>query len=383
MDLIQRIKETFSKVTPLPAGMHHLQSVDQDEKPYRIHLRLREDGTGILIVNAATILHLNPTAAECAFHFIKGTEPTEAAKQIAARYRVKQETILQDYRDFVDRIQTILSTPDLDPVSYLGFERISPHSANLSAPVRLDCALTYQLPAGDKTDHAPVKRVDRELTTEEWEAILDQAWRAGIPHVTFTGGEPTLREDLPALIAHAEKNGQVCGLLTNGLKFIDREYIHTLLQTGLDHVLFLLQPGNDKSWQALENLLPEDLFVTVHITLNQQNVKNLHASLEQLAGLGVKNISVSIMDMSLRPELEALARRAADLNLTMRFDLPVPYSEQSPVSLETGLDDIPTGAGNAWLYVEPDGDVLPAQGMADHVLGNFLRDKWETIYSRS
>jgi len=38
------------------------------------------------------------------------------------------------------------------------------------------------------------------------------------------------------------------------------------------------------------------------------------------------------------------------------------------------------GAGKAWLYVEPDGDVLPAQGMADQILGNILRDEWEKIY---
>jgi MoaA/NifB/PqqE/SkfB family radical SAM enzyme len=48
--------------------------------------------------------------------------------------------------------------------------------------------------------------------------------------------------------------------------------------------------------------------------------------------------------------------------------------------METVEDNIPSGAGKAWLYVEPDGDVLPAQGMADKILGNFLRDPWETIY---
>jgi hypothetical protein len=382
MKIIQRITENFSKVTPLPAGLHHLQAMGQDDKPFRLHLRLREDGSGILIVNAATLLHLNPTAAECAYHFIKGTEPEEAARQIAARYRVKEETILQDYKDFVDRIQTVLSTPDLDPVSYLDFERISPYSSELTAPIRLDCALTYKLPAGDKTDHAPVKRVDRELTTDEWQTILDQAWRAGIPHVTFTGGEPTMREDLPSLIAHAEQNGQVCGLMTDGLKFTNIEYLHSLLQTGLDHVLFLLQPDNEKSWTALESLMPEDLFVTVHITLNPVNVNNAQASLQRIASLGVKNISASVTDLSLRPALNDLARRVADLNLTLRFDLPVPYSAQNPVALETELDDLPSGAGNAWLYVEPDGDVLPAQGMAEQVLGNFLRDTWETIYPR-
>ena len=38
------------------------------------------------------------------------------------------------------------------------------------------------------------------------------------------------------------------------------------------------------------------------------------------------------------------------------------------------------GAGRAWLYVEPDGDVLRSQGMPGKILGNILRDNWETIY---
>ena len=380
MNFFNRLTERFTKVTPLPEGLHHMQAAPENERPFRVHLRLRKDGSGILIVNASTVLHLNPTAAEYAFHFIKGTDPEEAAKQISARYRVKKEVALQDFRDFMDRIQTMISTPDLDPVSYLDFERVAPHSADLTAPLRLDCALTYKLPDGIHAEYAPTKRVDHELTTEEWQTILDKAWRAGIPHVTFTGGEPTLREDLPALITHAESNGQVCGLLSDGLKLAEKDYLHTLLQTGLDHLLFLLQPDNEKSWQALETIMPEDLFVTVHITINKQVSQDINATLEQLAKLDVKSISVSLADMSLRTELDALMQKAADLNIALAFDLPVPYSAQNPVALETEEDDLPSGVGKAWLYVEPDGDVLPAQGMADQILGNFLKDEWEKIY---
>lgn len=380
MKIINRLADRFTKVTPLPEGLHHLQASPQGEKPFRIHLRLRKDGSGVMIVNAATVLNLNPTAAEYAYHFIKGTDPEEAAKQIAARYRVSKGMALEDYRDFTERIRTLISTPDLDPVSFLDFERVPPHSADLTAPLRLDCALTYKLPAGTKTDYAPAKRVKRELTTGEWQAILDKAWQAGIPHVTFTGGEPTLRKDLPELIAHAEKNGQVCGLLTDGLKLADKKYLDMLLQTGLDHLLFLLQPENKKSWSALETVMPEDIFVTVHITLNKKNARKLDAILERLAGLEVKSISASAADPSLKEELQRLADKAASLNLTLAFDLPVPYSEQNPVALETAEDNVPPGAGRAWLYVEPDGDVLPAQGMADQVMGNFLKDEWEKIF---
>lgn len=200
MKIINRLADRFAKVQPLAEGVYHKQDI-QDNKPYRVHLRLRPDGSGIFVLNASTILHLNPSAAEYAYHFIRGTEPEEAIKQIAARYRVSKDIARQDFQGFLDKIETLISTPDLDPVSFLNFERVTPHSADLTSPLRLDCALTYRLREDSQVEYAPTKRVDRELTTDEWRTILDKAWQAGIPHVTFTGGEATLREDLPDLIA--------------------------------------------------------------------------------------------------------------------------------------------------------------------------------------
>jgi hypothetical protein len=381
MKIINRLADRFSKVQPLPAGTHHLQAV-QNERPYRMHLRLHEDGSGILILNASTILQLNPTAAEYAFHYIKGTEPAEAAKRIAERYRISKGMALEDFSDFVERIQTLISTPDLDPVSFLDLDLAKPYSADLNAPLRLDCALTYRLPNESHAEYAPVKRVDRELTTDEWKMILDKAWRVGIPHITFTGGEATLRDDLPELIAFAEKNGQVCGLLTDGLKLADKGYFELLLQTGLDHILFILQPGNNQSWSALEIMMPQDIFVTVHLTLDKDNIKEAEEILERLAKLEVHSLSLTTADQSLREGYDAIRDRAAELGLTLKFDLPVPYSASNPVAFETQEDKIPEGAGRAWMYVEPDGDLLPAQGMADQVLGNLLRDEWTTILPR-
>lgn len=380
MKIFNRLADQFSKVKPLPEGTHHTQAMLEDEIPYRLHLRLRKDGSGTLVVNAATILHLNPTAAEYAYHFIKGTPPEEVAKEISKRYRITKGVALEDYQDFVDRIRTLIDTPDLDPISYLDFERVTPHSADLTAPVRLDCALTYKLPPKTDAEYAPAKRVDRELTTEEWGQILDIAWREGVPHVTFTGGEPTLREDLPDLIAHAEKNGQVCGLLTDGLKLADKSYLRVLLNTGLDHLLFLLQPDNEESWKALETIMPEDIFTTVHVTVKKETLDKLDQILQKLAKLEVTSLSLGLSDVSLRESLDSALNDAANLGMQLAFDLPVPYSADNPVAFETAKDEVPSGAGKSWLYVEPDGDVLPAQGMADTVLGNMLRDPWEAIY---
>ena len=374
------IRERFTKVKPMPAQTYHYQSPPGDEPAYRLHLRLQKDGSGVLIVNAATVLHLNPTAAEYAFHMMKGTPSEEVAKEFQRRYRVGREIALRDFSGFRDRVQELIHTPDLDPVTYLDFERIAPHSQELTAPLRLDCALTYQLPPGTSAEYAPTKRVSRELTTEEWQAVLDKAWAAGIPHITFTGGEATLRPDLPALIAHAEKNGQVCGLLSDGLRLADKEYLQTLLQTGLDHLLFILQPDEKDSWKALETILPEDLFTTVHLTVTPKNERKTDNVLEKLAQVGVKSLSLSSSDASLKERMQFLRNQAHALGMTLRWDLPVPYTADNPVAEEVIDDAVPDGAGKAWLYVEPDGDVLPAQGEADKVLGNILLDSWETIY---
>jgi MoaA/NifB/PqqE/SkfB family radical SAM enzyme len=260
------------------------------------------------------------------------------------------------------------------------FDRVAPHSQPLSAPLRLDCALTYRLPPGTQAEYAPTKRVDRELITSEWLTILEKAWAAGIPHIAFTGGEATLRDDLPSLIALARKIGLVTSLLSDGLKLSDPLYRHTLLQTGLDHLLFILQPDLTASWEALADLMPEDLYTTVHLTINPQNAGQAGEILQRLAKLGVKSLSLSASDVSVHALMHTLPGQAAGLGMTLRWDLPVPYSAENPVTHETIADQVASGAGKAWLYVEPDGDVLPAQGEAGQVLGNFLRDPWEKIF---
>ena len=154
------IQEHFARVRPLAPGMYASQS-GPDETPSRLHLRLERDGSGILVVNASTVLHLNPTAAEYAFYLIKKTAPEEAARQVAARYRISPAVARKDYDDFCERVRTLITTPDLDPGIYLDFERVAPHSQELAAPLRLDCALTYRLPPGSHVEYAPARRVDR------------------------------------------------------------------------------------------------------------------------------------------------------------------------------------------------------------------------------
>ena len=376
------LRRRFAPIQPLAAGVYHYISPPDDPRNYRLHLRLEADGNGILIVNAATVLHLNQTAAEYAYHFVQQTPGEQIVRSMSERYRVRREQALQDYRDFAERLDTLINTHDLDPVEFLGFDRRLPYAGDISAPYRLDCALTYRLPPTADPSSAPTKRVTRELTTPELECILDKAWQGGIPHVVFTGGEPTLRDDLPLLIAHAEANGQVSGLLTDGARLADAAYLDTLLQTGLDHLLIVLQPENEQIWKGLQNALAADIFVAVHFTLTPQNSSGAAALLERLAEMGVKAISLSAVDATLRNTLSNLRDHAAALQLSLIWDLPVPYSALHPVALEVEDAERAEGAGRAWLYVEPDGDVLPAQGV-NQVLGNLLSETWESLWKKA
>ena len=312
--LLDSLRERFAPVKPLPAGIYTYKAPLDAPLHYRLHLRLEPDGRGVLLVNASTVLHLNATAAEYAYHLVHHTPEDEAAQQIAGRYRVSQTQALQDYKDLVERIETLLLIPDLDPVTYLDFDRHEPYSGRLSAPYRLDCALTYRLPETVDPESAPESRVDRELSTAEWKTVLNKAWEAGIPHVTFTGGEPTLREDLVDLLNHAENLGMVTGLLTDGQRLGESEYLDSLLQAGLDHILIVLHPEEEQSWESLasftywSNALEADLFIAAHLTLTPENAGQAPAILARLAKSEIHAVSLSASDPSLADALQAAAR---------------------------------------------------------------------------
>jgi hypothetical protein len=375
--IISRFRQFFTPQQPLPPGMHHYQASTKASSPYRLHLRLETGGEGTLIVNASTVLHLNQTAAEYAYHFIHETPVEEVIHQVSRRYRVTEAQAGEDYQLFKERLDTLISTPDLDPVSFLDFERAEPKSGSISAPYRLDCALTYRLVDATTTGVAPVERVVRELIQEEWQTILIKAWQAGIPHIVFTGGEPTLRPDLPDLVAFAEKTGFVTGLLTDGLRLAEKDYLHNLLANGLDHLMLLLDTENETSWEALRDVLAEDIFTTVHLTLTPHSPPFV-ALINRLSQMGLRSLSLSAVSKDLRDALMAARNTAADQGISLVWDLPVPYSQFNPVSLE-----VETGGsredGLASLYIEPDGDVLPEQGHG-HLMGNLLLDSWEAVW---
>ena len=161
MSLLETVKSWFAPVEPLRREMLHYQTPPDAPQQYRLHLRVEGDGRGLLVVNAATVLHLNQTATEYARLLIQGVHEEEAARTMARRYRVSRATARADYRHLRDHILTLLTSTDLCPVTYLELERVEPFSAESSAPYRVDLALTYRMDNSGALDPQVRRRVDR------------------------------------------------------------------------------------------------------------------------------------------------------------------------------------------------------------------------------
>jgi radical SAM protein with 4Fe4S-binding SPASM domain len=230
-------------------------------------------------------------------------------------------------------------------------------------------------------------------------------WSIGIPHVVFTGGEPTLRNDLPELIAHAEQNGQITGINTNGRRLSDRLYVDSLVNAGLDHVQITLEsydsvvhdtmvrtPGAWKQTVAgIRNVLETPLYVMTNTTMLAVNRHTLSRTLEFLAEIGVPTIGLNALIYSGRgltvhsglPEAElhqllSCARQiTAAHNQRLIWYTPTQYCHFDPMELELGVKGCTAALYN--MCVEPNGDVIPCQSYYQS-LGNLLSTKWSNIW---
>jgi len=78
-----------------------------------------------------------------------------------------------------------------------------------------------------------------ELTTEEITTGLEKVAKYGCRLVNFTGGEPTLQQDLEQVVAHASGLGMWTSTVTNG-SLLTRNRLKNLRDAGLDSLLVSL-----------------------------------------------------------------------------------------------------------------------------------------------
>ena len=162
------------------------------------------------------------------------------------------------------------------------------------------------------------------------DSIREIVRQCGEPLLQFSGGEPTLRDDLPELIHYAKEAGcSYTQVNTNGLRLAqDPDYVRRLVEAGLDIVFLQFDGTEDRIFQTLRGA-----------ALLQTKLKAIHVCSD--AGLGVTLVPTVVKGVNTR-NLGDLVRLAVSLSPAVRGIHFQPVSWFGRVPGLPGDDDLYT-----------------------------------------
>ncbi|MDO4187696.1 MAG: radical SAM protein [Lachnospiraceae bacterium] len=399
----------------------------------RIHLvppkaEGEETGSSIVILNGQDIIPVNTSWTILLIEFIKevnkysGKSVSEADSQVIMDNTVKavrKVFPLLSKKLIKNDIYTIMKTftqvalgeePDED-VDYISIGEYAPY---MRAPHRMDLLVSSMVKEGkwhcnQNCIHCYAAGQElvseEELSTQEWKSIIDKCRESLIPQITFTGGEPTMREDLFDLIEYA--SWFVTRLNTNGIK-LTKEYCEKLVNVSLDscqitfyscdkeiHNKLVGMPQYDNTLAGIENAVEAGLSVSINTplcSLNREYVKTL----EFLNKKGVRYVTCSglittgnalkeqseelqLSTEELKEILEEAAKYCAENDMEISFTSPgwieEDFFEKIHITKPT------CGACLSNMAITPAGNVVPCQSyLSGKPLGNMLNDAWEDIW---
>jgi radical SAM protein with 4Fe4S-binding SPASM domain len=272
----------------------------------------------------------------------------------------------------------------------------------------MDLALTFRCQNDCIHCYAGGPHETPELNTEQWKQVIDRLSKIGVFILTFTGGEPTLRENLPELLGYAQGKGMVTGLITNGRKLKDKAYVETLEKTGLDFVQITLEShkplihdsmtGAKGSWKetlaGIRNAVQSQIYVSTNTTLSKQNATTFLDTVDFIKSLDVNAFGCNSLIYSgranavsdefalpietLKDLLPKIHDKAHLLGLKFLWYTPTQYCRFDPVQLGLGLKSCTAAMIN--MCVGPNGDVYPCQSYFES-LGNILTEPWKKIWN--
>ncbi len=400
------IRKAFKRPT-IPKGRYTYRGGGEFAK-MALQLRVEQSGNGMLVINANTVLYLNETATAHAYFMMQGLPTDEAVRNIRKIYRVDAHAARKEHEKLVFTVSTLAQTEEVCPISFLDVKQVEPFTQPLSAPVRMDLAVTFRCQNNCVHCYAGGPHSTPELTTQQWKQVIDKLKEVGVFVVTFTGGEPTLRTDLPELLKYAQDTGIVTGLITNGRSLKNKEYTQSLERAGLDFVQITLEShkasvhdqitGKRGSWketvQGIKNAVETQIYVTTNTTLNRQNAEEFLDTVDFIKELGVAAFgcnsiiysgkAVDIKDQfalsieilsELLPKIQAKATR---FGFKFLWYTPTQYCRLDPVKLGLGIKSCTAALIN--MCVAPNGDVYPCQSYFES-LGNILEGSWKHIWN--
>jgi radical SAM protein with 4Fe4S-binding SPASM domain len=369
----------------------------------------------MLWVNGQNLLLVNRTAADFIEAFIEvmsgfpdKLDPSGFRDGIVSKMHMRYPKVPADMllRDF-DVIYGELHAVGKGgcPISDVQLETRETVPGNWTAPPRMDLALTYKCNNNCYFCYTGGPRKMSELKTREWKKIIDRLWESGVPQVVFTGGEPTLRDDLVDLVDHAREF--VTGLVTNGRKL--SKLATELHRVSLDYVQVSLEAsrpaihdemvGANGAWNetiaGIKAAQNAGLEVITNTTLTRDNAAFFADLVKIGPSLGLKTMACNIVICSgrgagvardkqlstdeLKNTLHGALEAAKQAGVRLEWYSPTCYKQFNPV--EFGLGVKACSAAQYNMTVEPDGSVIPCQSWLSEKVGNILRDPWEKIWN--
>ncbi len=248
--------------------------------------------------------------------------------------------------------------------------------------------------------------IENELTTDGFKRILRIIReQAGVPSVSFTGGEPMLRRDIFELIRYAHKSLKMrVNLITNGT-LITQSVARRLKSAGLasaqvsiespdagvHDALTQVEGSHARSVSGLRALHEAGVLVHPHGTLCAENAESLGRMPRFVRELGADRFSLNMLIPVGRGREDALAVRYADIGALLQpvmdaaseagveflWYAPTPLCQFNPVAQNLGNKGC--AACEGLLAVDPRGNILPCSSWKEPV-GSLLEEDFRTIW---
>jgi radical SAM protein with 4Fe4S-binding SPASM domain len=373
------------------------------------------EADGVLMIRPDKTLGINASATRILRTLYRpGSEG--AARELpglAKAFGIPLERLEADTSDLMAAVRAILQE-DYSPRPGLRFASFDPD--RVQYPTLAEIALTYGcqnrcLFCYASSPHR--EKAQRTMSTEEVKRVMEIIYRdAHVPSLSFTGGEATLRKDLPELIAHGKALGLRVNLITNGGRLGRKAYADQLADAGLDSAQISLEAAEDAlhdqlvgkrgafalAVAAVKHLQARGLHVHTNTTLNSLN---LHRA-EEIVRFAARELQTPVLSMNLviptgeallaaetdigvhyaqvAERLPAIMATAKDEGIRFVWYSPIPYCLFNPVLHELGAKSCACVSGI--LSIDPAGRVLPCSSFeASEGMGSILDQGYEAIRS--
>lgn len=384
----------------------------------------------LLLLNGAQLVPLNLSWAVLLSEFMYCMEPYEGLEISSSDWESMAKEAVRKAKKVYPFTKTELLQEDLgtmlrsliaiaqgkEPETDVAILSLGEYADKMSAPHRMDLMVSAMTKDGlwhcnQKCLHCyaagqPMGE-SKELDTAQWKQLLAALRAANIPQVTFTGGEPTLRDDLVELVDAAQ--WFVTRLNTNGRR-LTAELCQKLYEASLDSVQVTLYSdkaaihnslvgteGFGDTVTGIRNAVNAGLIVSINTPLCSLN-KDYADTLRLAGSLGVRyatcsglipsggavtgeSMATRLSEGELTEILREAVKTAEELGMELDFTSPGWLSEETLRGL--GLKLIPScGACLSNMALTPDGTVVPCQSWLGGVtLGNLLTDSWDSVWN--